>query len=166
MKFIFSFFFLSVESSRLGVAAFASICVVGALAYTIYHIRQRRSRSSPTLPRFDFPVNEFRDEDPTTSNTQSSYVGRATRSVDRPGGVASFPSPTGISNPHSENWRRPMHYDKVNLVENMEQNKWGQHPQYKFFCVCVKLKICLFSTSLWHHKNFVSHSKYTTYFDF
>ena len=112
MKLIFFFFLISVESSRLGVAAFASICVVGALAYTIYHIRQRRSRSPPTLPRFDFPVNEFRDEDPSaTSNPPQS-------------GVASFPSPTGISNPHhSENWRRPMHYDKVNLVENMEQNK-------------------------------------------
>ena len=44
----------------------------------------------------------------------------------RPNGtVASFPtSPTGISNPHSsENWRRPVNYDKANLVENMELNK-------------------------------------------
>ena len=54
-----------------------------------------------------------------------SDVGRST-GYSRPGSsVASFPAtPSGISNPHSsENWRRPMHYDKANLVENMEQNK-------------------------------------------
>merc|ERR1711935_89307 len=62
---------IKAQGSRLGLATFASICVVGALAYAVYHVRQRRS--TKTLPRFDFAVNEFRDEDQTTNRTQSSH---------------------------------------------------------------------------------------------
>jgi len=110
---------IKAQGSRLGVATFVSICVVAALAYAVYHVRQRRSKNPATLPRYDFSVNEFRDVDPTIPSQSHNDTGRPN------GTVASFPtSPTGISNPHSsENWRRPVNYDKANLVENMELNK-------------------------------------------
>merc|ERR1712238_385882 len=54
---------IKAQGSRLGVATFVSICVVGALAYAVYHVRQRRSNNPATLPRYDFSVNEFRDVD-------------------------------------------------------------------------------------------------------
>ena len=42
--------------------------MVGALAYAVYHVRQRRSKNPATLPRYDFSVNEFRDVDPTITS--------------------------------------------------------------------------------------------------
>ena len=65
LVFLLFFFSISAQGSRLGVATFVSICVVAALAYAVYHVRQRRSKNPATLPRYDFSVNEFRDVDPT-----------------------------------------------------------------------------------------------------
>ena len=60
----FLFFFLQTSQSFcLGVATFASIAVIGALAYAIYHVQSARKKRNSTLPRFDFAVNEFRDSE-------------------------------------------------------------------------------------------------------
>ena len=60
----FCFFFLQTSQSFcLGVATFASIAVIGALAYAIYHVQSARKKRNSTLPRFDFAVNEFRDSE-------------------------------------------------------------------------------------------------------
>ena len=81
-------------------------------------MRQRRTKNRQVLPRFDFDVNEFKDDHgQTASNSGQNGLENEQPQMNS----ASFPN--GISNPHSDQWRRPASSAKANLVENMEFNK-------------------------------------------
>ena len=86
--------------------------IVACLAFAVYHVRQRRLRSRPSLPHFDFSVNEFRDDEPPPSYKEPTTTTTA----------VSFPSNTTSTNSSGRNWRRPATQSTSNLVENIDIN--------------------------------------------
>ena len=72
---------------------------MSSIGYAIYHIRRRRRNIAPNL-NFTASATEFRDAEEAP--------------------VDYLASRTAVGN---ENWRRPVVYDRANLVENMENTK-------------------------------------------